>query len=179
MDDFTTDYEIKYSTVTKMFEVLYRGERINWMLPSYADGENSIALHASFKDANDVAWAFANAPVTTTASLCEAGMKRAAQTVYARYPNAVFGRWNDYVTALATNTEAVLLTAHYAVIALPDGYAVHYVLPGGSLGAHVETIRTYGASAACIASAVFGHWNDYVTATNTELLLPDVGSKTQ
>ena len=151
--DFTVDYEIRYSITTKMFEVFFRGERIDWMLPSYRDGEDSILLHHAVKQANDEAWAwaFANAPTAELEYEADAGMQRAAEAIYRRYPGATYGRWNDYVTALAVNSEPMVLMAPYAVITLPDGYAVHCVLPSGALGAHIETLHWHDAAETIVA----------------------------
>lgn len=52
-----------------------------------------------------------------------------------RYPDAVYGRSYDYRFCEP-------LTAPYAIITLPDGYAVHRtILPAGVVGALIERIR--------------------------------------
>lgn len=123
--DYSADYEIVYNPSSHMFDVYYRGELIDALLPCYSDGENSIQLHAAIAHANREAWSAVLAPLYA-----------AAQIVRQRYPDAAYGRWSDYV-ALGS---ARPLTTAYAVIALPDGYAVHRVL-NGVIGAHVESIR--------------------------------------
>lgn len=46
------DYEIRYSSATHMFEVVWRGIVIDTMLPTYGDGETTIQLHQALAEAD-------------------------------------------------------------------------------------------------------------------------------
>ncbi len=133
--DYTRLYDIRYNPVSHMFDLFYRGEQIDRLLPCYADGETAILLHQEVQHANDEAWAWALNPLTV-----------AVEIIRKRYPGAVWGMWNDYVTAFVVDLPVdedrleEMKKAPYAVIVMPDGYAVHHIV-NGSLTAHIETIR--------------------------------------
>jgi hypothetical protein len=69
------------------------------------------------------------------AATAESRREATVNAMLRRYPGAVYGKSQDYLTCDP-------ISAAYAIIALPDGYAVHKTIqPAGVVGALVERVR--------------------------------------
>jgi hypothetical protein len=114
-----------------MYDLYYRGKRVDSYLPSYADGEVAMKLHHDIQQAHDEAWKAAEA---------KESMMLAIQEARAAYPHALWAGWPTYVELYLAGRR--LPIGSVAMIVIADyGCAAHAVTLDGMLGPLLAVFR--------------------------------------